>query len=223
MRKSFYFTVNRGMVVQIKSTRHLCRLALLPILVSCLVSLGLVASPSGTANAATAYSSGYGTAYCPSTYKATSGSYRLPSNYYGTTSRTIYRITSAGIVYGNRYRATATKTVGYKSGSVWRYSTYSYYPRVYVSCYKLIVLSRSGSGVAYCPSGTRASSGSYKLPGNYYGSFSSTEYQIRSYGIRYGTQYYATAVKINGSYSSSYGWRYSTFSYSPSVTVRCVG
>jgi hypothetical protein len=188
-----------------------------------LIAFGQVSFIGGVAEAATATRTGYGTAYCPSGYTATSGNYALPSNYYGSSTRTIYRLKSAGIRYGTQYRATATKTRGYKSGGVWRYSTSAYSPRVAVNCYKRIVVTRTGSGTAYCLSPTRAVSGGYTLPRNYYGSFSSTEYQIRSFGIRYGNQYHAKAVKINGSYSSSYGWRYSTFSYSPSVSVTCVG
>ena len=71
-----------------------------------------------------------------------------------------------------------------------------------------------------CPAGTLTGGGVGPLPGNYYGSYSSTEYALTG-SYPSGSSWRATATVTRGTYSSTSGWRYSTSSYSPRVYSIC--
>lgn len=79
-----------------------------------------------------------------------------------------------------------------------------------------------GSGNVSCPSGWKVTGGgSSPLPSNYFGSSSSDEYQLTGSYPTSTTGWKATATRVHGSYSSSSGWRFSTYSYSPTVYAIC--
>jgi hypothetical protein len=80
----------------------------------------------------------------------------------------------------------------------------------------------SGTGSASCPYGWKLTGGgTYPLPRNYYGSYSSDEYELTGSYPSSTTQWKATGNKVAGSYSSSNGWRFTTYSYSPRVYAIC--
>ena len=80
----------------------------------------------------------------------------------------------------------------------------------------------TGTGTAYCPSGTRVTGGgTYPLPADYFGSSSSTEYAVTGSYPASTTSWKATGTRVTGSYSSSYGWRFTKWSYSPRVYAVC--
>jgi hypothetical protein len=81
----------------------------------------------------------------------------------------------------------------------------------------------TGSGTAYCPSGWKVTGGgALPLPSNYFNSSWSDEYQLTGSYPYSLTSWRATATRVHGYYSSSTGWHFSTYSYSPSVRAICV-
>jgi hypothetical protein len=58
------------------------------------------------------------------------------------------------------------------------------------------------------------------LPGDYFGTSSSTEYALTG-SFPNGSGWRATATVTRGYYSSSSGWRFSTSSYTPRVYAIC--
>jgi hypothetical protein len=81
----------------------------------------------------------------------------------------------------------------------------------------------SGIGSANCPSGTKLTGGGVgTLPADRYSSLSSDEYQLTG-SYPSGASWRTTATKTHGTYSSTYGWRFSTSSYSPKAYAVCAG
>jgi hypothetical protein len=73
----------------------------------------------------------------------------------------------------------------------------------------------------YCPYPWKLTGGGVaSLPRDYFGSYSSTEYQLTG-SFPSGSGWRATATVTHGYYSSSSGWRFSTSSYSPQVYAIC--
>jgi hypothetical protein len=64
--------------------------------------------------------------------------------------------------------------------------------------------------------------GAMSLPANNFGSSFSDEYQLTGSYPSSTTVWKATATRVHGYYSSTSGWHFSTFSYSPSVQAICV-
>jgi hypothetical protein len=109
------------------------------ILAACILTAGLVATPSvvEAAIAGTAYASGTGTAYCPSGYRVSGGGFRLPTDTYYATSSTEYKIVSSAQASTTSWRATAWKVTGARSSSgVWGWTKTAYSPTAFVSCVK---------------------------------------------------------------------------------------
>lgn len=80
----------------------------------------------------------------------------------------------------------------------------------------------NGTGSVSCPYGWKLTGGgTYPLPSNYYGSSSSDEYELTGSYPASATQWKGTAHKVHGSYTSSYGWKFSTYSYNPRVYAIC--
>lgn len=75
--------------------------------------------------------------------------------------------------------------------------------------------------LSFCPSGWKLTGGGAgPLPGNFFGSYSSTEYALTgSYPSAFGWR--ATGTVTRGTYSSTSGWRYYTSPYTPRVYVVC--
>jgi hypothetical protein len=81
----------------------------------------------------------------------------------------------------------------------------------------------SSTGSVYCPSGTKLTGGGVAtLPRDYYGSNSSDEYQLTG-SYPSSNTWRASATKTHGSFSSTYGWRFTTTNHSPTVYAICVG
>lgn len=80
----------------------------------------------------------------------------------------------------------------------------------------------TGTGTAYCGSGWKVTGGGvYTLPNDYYGSLSSDEYSLTGSYPNSSSSWRATGNKVHGTYSSSYGWRFTKYSYSPRVYAIC--
>ena len=80
----------------------------------------------------------------------------------------------------------------------------------------------TGYGTAYCGSGWKVTGGgAYQLPSDYYSSYSSTEYSLTGSWPTSSSSCKATGTKVQGSYSSSSGWRFTKYSYSPKVYAVC--
>jgi hypothetical protein len=60
------------------------------------------------------------------------------------------------------------------------------------------------------------------LPANYFGSYSSDEYQLTGSYPSGLNSWRVSATRVHGTYSSSSGWGFSTNSYSPRVQAVCV-
>jgi len=81
----------------------------------------------------------------------------------------------------------------------------------------------SGTGTAYCPYGWKVTGGgALPLPADYFGSYYSDQYQLTGSYPSSLTSWVAKATKTHGTYSSTSGWRFYTYSYSPSVRAICV-
>jgi hypothetical protein len=80
----------------------------------------------------------------------------------------------------------------------------------------------SGTGTASCPSGWKVTGGGVaSIHSDYFGSYSSDEYSLTGSYPTSTTQWRATANRVHGTYSSSSGWRFSNWSYSPTVYAIC--
>ncbi|MGZ4598408.1 MAG: hypothetical protein ACXVYY_06100 [Oryzihumus sp.] len=80
-----------------------------------------------------------------------------------------------------------------------------------------------GTGWATCPYGTKVTGGGVgQISSNYYGSSSSDEYALTG-SFPSGNGWRATATHVHGTWYSSSGWRFSSYSYSPPVYVICAG
>jgi hypothetical protein len=79
----------------------------------------------------------------------------------------------------------------------------------------------TGSGTAYCPAGWKVTGGGvYPLPNDSYGSYYSYEYKLTG-SYPSGQGWKGDARKTSGTYSSTYGWRFSTANYSAQVYAIC--
>ena len=78
----------------------------------------------------------------------------------------------------------------------------------------------TGTGSAYCPSGSRITGGGAELPRDQNGSTSSTTYKLEA-SRPSSSGWSATASKTWGTYSSTSGWRFSTTSHNPRVYAIC--
>lgn len=79
----------------------------------------------------------------------------------------------------------------------------------------------TGTGSVTCSSGWKVTGGGAQVPNNYYGSSTSTEYQLRgSYPTSNGWK--ADATRVSGRYSSSQGWRFTDSGYSAKVWAICI-
>lgn len=73
-----------------------------------------------------------------------------------------------------------------------------------------------------CPYGWKLTGGGVApLPSNYYGSYSTEEYALTGSYPSSTSTWRATATRVHGSYSSSSGWRFYTYSYSPRAYAIC--
>lgn len=81
----------------------------------------------------------------------------------------------------------------------------------------------SGYGTATCPYGWKVTGGgALPLPSDTFYSSSSDEYQLTASYPASLTSWVAKATRTHGSYSSSSGWKFYTYTYSPSVRAICV-
>lgn len=72
-----------------------------------------------------------------------------------------------------------------------------------------------------CPFGWKLTGGGVgPLPQNSYSSFSSTEYTLNG-SYPSGSSWQARATVTRGTYSSTSGWRFSSFPYVPTIYVVC--
>jgi hypothetical protein len=76
-------------------------------------------------------------------------------------------------------------------------------------------------GSARCPYGWKLTGGGAKLPGDSYYSSRTTEYKLEESYPSSSTTWRATGTKVSGSYSSSYGWRYTDSNYYPRTYAIC--
>ena len=91
----------------------------------------------------------------------------------------------------------------------------------YAAGYFSTTIIASGTGTVSCPYGSRMTGGGAELTtADSFGTSSSAEYQIRS-SKPTSNGWSATGNKISGSFSSSSGWRFTTWSYSPRVFAIC--
>src|SRR3954447_6687460 len=80
----------------------------------------------------------------------------------------------------------------------------------------------SGTGTASCGYGWKVTGGGVStLPSDYYGSLSSDEYAVTGSWPSSASAWKATGTRVHGSYSSSSGWRFTKYSYSPRVYAIC--
>ena len=81
----------------------------------------------------------------------------------------------------------------------------------------------SGYGTATCPYGWKVTGGgALPLPSDTFYSSSSTQYQLTASYPSSLTSWAAKATRTQGTYSSTSGWKFYTYSYSPSVRAICV-
>lgn len=80
----------------------------------------------------------------------------------------------------------------------------------------------SGYGSATCPDGWKLTGGGVEsIRPDYFGSSSSTEYELTG-SWPYGTRTWkATGTKVVGSYSNASGWSFNTSGYAPRVHAVC--
>lgn len=80
----------------------------------------------------------------------------------------------------------------------------------------------TGTGTANCPGGFKVTGGGFKtVPNPIYGSTSSTEYYVTGSYASSQTGWTTTGKKIDGRYSSSKGWTFTSWNWSPSTTAIC--
>ena len=79
-----------------------------------------------------------------------------------------------------------------------------------------------GTGSASCGAGWRVTGGGVEtLPGDRYGTSTSDEYSLTGSYPSSSTAWRGTATRVHGTYTSSSGWRFGTYSYSPRVYAVC--
>ena len=118
------------------------RKVLAVVVVSTLGLVGIGVAAPATVSAAVRYFSvtrivsGYGSASCPSGYKVTGGgSVTLPRDSFSSYSSDEYQLTGSYPSSLTSWSVSATRTHGsYSSYSGWKFSTYSYSPRVQAIC-----------------------------------------------------------------------------------------
>ena len=90
----------------------------------------------------------------------------------------------------------------------------------YAATYFSTTTVATGSGSASCPYGSRVTGGGADMPRDSASSYSTTDYKlVTSHPTTNGWS--ASGSKTTGSFSSSSGWRFSTYSYTPRVYAVC--
>lgn len=90
----------------------------------------------------------------------------------------------------------------------------------YAATYFSTTTIATGSGTVSCPYGSRVTGGGADMPRDTAYSYSTTDYKlVTSHPTSNGWS--ATGSRITGSFSSTSGWRFSTYSHTPRVYAVC--